>query len=263
MLSVQTDCAPVMRTDNAYVGVENDALPTTTCPFCSVTFSRKAKLKKHIETMHSKPLHSTKTKANIEPIKPQDRSCDRRVSKAEKRLEVVELAELSSDIQVEHAVDMHELQQNGEKLLDVSRPVADNEPNNITYHEEYLDQSIDDEFRTQDDLVDTVDELAPDPVAEELGKDTAKRIQKPNANQRVVRKKSKAVKRAPMSQSAQPESGDQLECNECGKSFTRITHLKRHKLTHSDERPFHCDICEKRFRRADHLREYPPFKLIF
>lgn len=52
------------------------------------------------------------------------------------------------------------------------------------------------------------------------------------------------------------QTTDAFECDQCSKTFARVAHLKRHKLTHSDERPFVCDICEKRFRRADHLREY-------
>lgn len=45
-------------------------------------------------------------------------------------------------------------------------------------------------------------------------------------------------------------------CDECSKGFSRATHLKRHMMTHSDERPFNCTKCEKSFRRADHLRTH-------
>lgn len=48
---------------------------------------------------------------------------------------------------------------------------------------------------------------------------------------------------------------DQHQCNECDKTFTRATHLKRHMTTHSEERPYACSMCDKKFRRADHLSE--------
>lgn len=51
-------------------------------------------------------------------------------------------------------------------------------------------------------------------------------------------------------------SNDHHQCNECDKTFTRATHLKRHMTTHSEERPYACNMCDKKFRRADHLSEY-------
>jgi uncharacterized Zn-finger protein len=41
------------------------------------------------------------------------------------------------------------------------------------------------------------------------------------------------------------------KCEQCNKSFSRATHLKRHKLTH--EGRIQCSICNKRFTRIDHL----------
>lgn len=43
-------------------------------------------------------------------------------------------------------------------------------------------------------------------------------------------------------------------CEECSKSFSRPSHLKRHMMVHTDERPFVCSKCDKRFRRADYLQ---------
>lgn len=42
------------------------------------------------------------------------------------------------------------------------------------------------------------------------------------------------------------------KCEQCNKSFSRATHLKRHKLTHEEGR-IQCSICDKRFTRIDHL----------
>lgn len=45
-------------------------------------------------------------------------------------------------------------------------------------------------------------------------------------------------------------------CHICLKTFRDSSTLKRHLLTHSDERPFKCDQCHKSFRRKDHLQEH-------
>lgn len=45
-------------------------------------------------------------------------------------------------------------------------------------------------------------------------------------------------------------------CAQCSKVFSRATHLKRHMMIHSDERPFTCTKCDKSFRRTDHLQTH-------
>lgn len=42
------------------------------------------------------------------------------------------------------------------------------------------------------------------------------------------------------------------KCDQCNKSFSRATHLKRHRLIH-EEGKIQCSICDKRFTRIDHL----------
>jgi uncharacterized Zn-finger protein len=38
-------------------------------------------------------------------------------------------------------------------------------------------------------------------------------------------------------------------CPYCGDSFKRLEHLFRHKLSHSDDRPYQCPTCGKAFTR--------------
>ncbi|XP_028414748.1 zinc finger protein 184-like [Dendronephthya gigantea] len=45
-------------------------------------------------------------------------------------------------------------------------------------------------------------------------------------------------------------------CHICFKTFRDASTLKRHLLTHSDERPYKCTECDKAFRRKDHLQEH-------
>ncbi|KAJ2817339.1 hypothetical protein GGI24_005428 [Coemansia furcata] len=42
----------------------------------------------------------------------------------------------------------------------------------------------------------------------------------------------------------------------CGKAFARRCNLTSHKLTHTEERPYPCDLCEQRFSRNHDLKRH-------
>ncbi|XP_077475951.1 myc-associated zinc finger protein [Stigmatopora argus] len=42
-------------------------------------------------------------------------------------------------------------------------------------------------------------------------------------------------------------------CEACGKAFRDVYHLNRHRLSHSDEKPYSCPVCQQRFKRKDRM----------
>lgn len=51
---------------------------------------------------------------------------------------------------------------------------------------------------------------------------------------------------------AQPNANKKaIACPECGKLFGRVSHMRRHQLVHSGNKPFQCDVCGDSFTRVE------------
>ncbi|XP_053622243.1 zinc finger protein 260-like isoform X3 [Plodia interpunctella] len=46
------------------------------------------------------------------------------------------------------------------------------------------------------------------------------------------------------------------QCNFCSASFSVHYHLKRHLIIHSNKFPYNCEYCQRRFKRPDHLKAH-------
>jgi KRAB domain-containing zinc finger protein len=42
------------------------------------------------------------------------------------------------------------------------------------------------------------------------------------------------------------------KCDICGKEFSLMGHLKRHKKSHTGDKPYKCDVCYKVFTQKEH-----------
>ncbi|XP_057321578.1 zinc finger protein 43-like [Microplitis mediator] len=49
---------------------------------------------------------------------------------------------------------------------------------------------------------------------------------------------------------------DPIACHICKKTFGALRHLKRHMISHSEERPYECNICHYKFKRASDLTSH-------
>ena len=45
-------------------------------------------------------------------------------------------------------------------------------------------------------------------------------------------------------------------CEVCHKTFTRKSHVDRHRVIHTGEKPYSCDTCQKSFTQSGDLKKH-------
>lgn len=126
-------------------------------------------------------------------------------------------------------------------LLDIN-PVTAQDSVNVNVKTEN-EPASDNETAEEDDEADIMDQETPSPIVvikTEHGEDLICDVNPFNAEESESNKKELKLKNH--------------NCEKCFKSFSRLTHLRRHALIHEEVRPIQCSICEKSFTRMDHLK---------
>jgi hypothetical protein len=73
-------------------------------------------------------------------------------------------------------------------------------------------------------------------------------------------RKSRAISSSQDGSDGDGSGGGELRrkfhCSHCGKSFKTKSHLQRHILTHTGEKPYHCNRCGSKFNQSSSLRNH-------
>ncbi|XP_029443885.1 zinc finger protein 98-like [Rhinatrema bivittatum] len=81
---------------------------------------------------------------------------------------------------------------------------------------------------------------------------------KTNLTKQIIYKHAKLFKTftGKNSQPSKYTSKKTLICTECDKCFCKLSHLKRHQMSHTGEKPFKCSECHKNYRQKWSLIEH-------
>ncbi|XP_031633716.1 vascular endothelial zinc finger 1-like [Contarinia nasturtii] len=76
------------------------------------------------------------------------------------------------------------------------------------------------------------------------------------ANRTIKATKLKRSKKVPTKIRSAKKSPIIHRCDQCNYATSRIGHFYRHKLTHTDQKPYQCHRCFKNFNRSDNMKSH-------
>lgn len=144
-------------------------------------------------------------------------------------------------------------------------PVADEEDEAVANGEhDITDEEDDEEEEIESEEDDTV-QYQPEPEIIQQGPPYTKApnaeagfmpdvMPNPTRGRGKGNRKSRAISSG--GENGEGELRRKFHCSHCGKSFKTKSHLQRHILTHTGEKPYHCNRCGSKFNQSSSLRNH-------
>jgi hypothetical protein len=222
--------------------MSNPNLSINKCPECLKVFTRSSHLKRHLKNIHkisSKPT-TVKQEETVNEVYLTSEQCIEEVDSEmceNAKLEVSETDNLDNA----ESIVKYEPQDNSDAESLLEPNTADDNGN--------VEQEDDEDYEVLDQNGETEEELEEEEEVQTKTEDT-----KENKQIEVSVSPKSSVKKKYTKKGV--DKNTRHECEQCQKTFSRATHLKRHMVTHFGIRNYNCDVCNKAFARLDHLKNH-------
>ncbi|XP_044729667.1 zinc finger protein 501-like [Chrysoperla carnea] len=236
----------------------NDVFPKTTCYNCCNAVLEYHNFLNKVQNVQLKLREifienalNIKTETNVDDL-PIFSNVDNKVSK---KIENNALSSKSSFQYNEVKSEINDLFKNESSIassneIETSRPTELKEETSIKKEEsrnEFTKQCTQCDVYCESitDLEEHIESFHDDSMFSESETLPESESKKSNSSKKGL-SKTKKVKRALV----------KYDCDKCGKSFKKRSHLDRHHFTHIEDKPIKCDQCGKGFKHAEALKSH-------